>query len=71
MYPNAVPSSLLPRRLQKTQTLLNHLDLEAFVVFDASRARGSHTVCSDTNLAPNVVDAYFENMPNVTAFFNG
>ena len=70
-YPNAVPKKLLPKRLQMAASMMSTLDLDSFVIFDASRAVGTHTVTGDTNLDEDVVQTYFDAMPNVKGFFNG
>ena len=71
MYPKAVPPSLLPARLQLAQDMMRVLDLNHFIVFDASACRGAHTVTGDTWLTPDVVEAYFANMNNTLGFLNG
>ena len=70
-YPNAVPKDLLPKRLQMAAGMMETLDLNSFVIFDASRAVGTHTVTGDTDLDVDVVESYFEEMPNIKGFFNG
>ena len=70
-YPNAVPKALLPKRLNMAKDMMKTLDLDSFVIFDASRAVGTHTVTGDTNLDPDVVQTYFKTMDNVKGFFNG
>ena len=70
-YPNAVPKNLLPKRLEMAGDMMEKLDLNSFVIFDASRAVGTHTVTEDTNLDMDVVETYFDTMKNVQGFFNG
>jgi hypothetical protein len=71
MYPKAVPEALLPARLAEAQADMRTLDLEHFVIFDASNATGAHTVTADTNLTASVVQAYFDNMNATAGFLNG
>jgi len=70
-YPNAVPPALLPKRLAKAADMMKTLDLNQFVIFDASKTHGPHTVCGDTNIEEPVVHSYFQNMDGVNGFFNG
>jgi hypothetical protein len=62
---------LLPLRLKFAQDAMNTLDLSHFVIFDASAARGEHTVTGDTCLNEDVVQTYFETMTETVGFFNG
>lgn len=73
MYPKAVPPALLHSRLQQAQADMTVLDLQEFVIFDASSATGEHTVTADTNLTSAVMDAYFarDTMNGTTGFLNG
>lgn len=71
MYPKAVPPSLLGSRLGLAQDMMRVLDLQHFIVFDASSCRGAHTVTGDTWLTPDVVDAYFTTMNETVGFLNG
>ena len=73
MYPKAVPAALLHSRLQQAQADMHVLDLQEFVIFDASSATGEHTVTADTNLTTAVMDAYFAEgtMNATTGFLNG
>ena len=70
-YPRAIPPDLLPSRLQYAQQSMRTLDLDHFVVFDASHAVGEHTVTGDTCLSSFVVDEYFRSMPDCVGFLNG
>ncbi len=73
MYPKAVPPALLHSRLQQAQADMLTLDLQQFVIFDASSATGAHTVTADTNLTAAVMDAYFapDTMNSTVGFLNG
>jgi hypothetical protein len=71
MYPKVVPPALLPGLLQLAQENMHTLDLQFMDVFDASATQGDHTVTGNTNLNPETVQAYFENMPDSIAFLNG
>ena len=66
-----MPKNLLPKRLEMAGDMMEKLDLNSFVIFDASRAVGTHTVTEDTNLDMDVVETYFDTMKNVQGFFNG
>ena len=73
MYPKAVPPAELPARLAEAQADMAVLDLQHFIIFDASDAHGGHTVTGDTNLTPRVVEAYFSpsTMNATRGFLNG
>lgn len=74
MYPKAVPQDILPERLRTAKAMMRVLDITAMTIFDASSARGPHTVTEDTNLTPEVAKVYFDIMcldGYVNGFFNG
>ena len=70
-YPKALPAEVLPLRLEFAQEAMRTLDLNHFVVFDASDAVGEHTVTGDTCLNLDVVEQYFQSMPDCLGFYNG
>jgi hypothetical protein len=70
-YPKAIPTNLLPSRLEFAQQASRTLDLNHFVIFDASEAIGEHTVTGDTCLDHDVVEEYFRSMPDMEGFYNG
>ncbi|HEX9007399.1 MAG TPA: GxGYxYP domain-containing protein, partial [Bacteroidota bacterium] len=68
MYPKAVPPALLPGLIARAYTMMKQLDLNVFEIMDYSEGR---TVEGNTELAKNVVQAYFDGMPGVVGFVNG
>jgi hypothetical protein len=70
-YPKAVPKDLLPLRLEFAQKSMKTLDLNHFVIFDASETHGEHTVTGNTCLNEDVVDVYFKSMTDTIGFLNG
>lgn len=68
MYPKAVPPELLPPLLKKAKNLMNTLDLRVFEIMDYSEGA---TVEGNTELTKQVVDAYYNYMPDVLGFING
>lgn len=68
MYPKAVPADKLPHQIQRAAKLLKELDLNVFEVMDYSEGA---TVEGNTELTEEIVDAYYENMPDVIGFLNG
>ena len=68
MYPKAIPSADLPAILQKANEFVSTLDLRVFETMDYSE--GS-TVVGNTDLTREVVDTYYDQMPNILGFING
>ncbi len=68
LYPKAVPPKLLPSLLKETKRLMDLLDLNTFEIMDYSEGA---TVEGNTELTKNVVDVYYENIPNAIGFING
>ncbi len=68
MYPKAVPPELLPGLIQRANDLMKQLDLRVFEIMDYSEGA---TVEGNTELTRQVVDAYYENMPEAIGFVNG
>lgn len=68
MYPKAVPPELLPGLIDRAYDLMKLLDLRVFEIMDYSEGA---TVEGNTELTQNVVDAYYEGMPDAIGFLNG
>ncbi len=68
MYPKAVPPALLPGAIARAYAMMKQLDLNVFEVMDYSEGR---TIEGNTELAKNVVQAYYDGMPDVVGFVNG
>jgi hypothetical protein len=68
MYPKAVPPNLLPGLIAKANNMMEELDLKVFEIMDYSEGA---TVEGNTELTKEVVDAYYEGMPNAIGFLNG
>jgi hypothetical protein len=64
MYPKAIPKKYLPEVFDKAKELMNQLDLNAFEIMDHSEERNA-------DLPKDLVDSYYENMPNSIGFING
>lgn len=68
LYPKAVPPKLLPPLIAKTKEYMDILDLKVFEIMDYSEGA---TVEGNTELTREVVDAYYQGMPNAIGFING
>ena len=68
LYPKAVPPKLLPPLIDIARELMEKLDLRVFEIMDYSEGA---TVEGNTELTRQVVDAYYEGMPNAIGFVNG
>ncbi len=68
MYPKAVPPEKLPHLIDIAYDLMQKLDLNVFEIMDYSEGA---TVEGNTELTEQVVDAYYEGMPDVIGFANG
>jgi len=68
MYPKAFPKKWLPKELEKAAEFMKKLDLNVFETMDYSE--GGTETC-DNNLPKDVVDAYYNAMPNAIGFING
>jgi hypothetical protein len=68
IYPKAVPPKLLPGLIAKAKEYMDVLDLKVFETMDYSEGA---TVEGNTELTKEVVDAYYEGMPNAIGFVNG
>jgi len=68
MYPKAIPSDLRPPLIEMAADLMDRLDLRVFDIMDYSEGA---TVEGNTELTQEVVDDYYEGMPNALGFVNG
>ena len=68
MYPKAVPAEKMPALLQRANTLMQDLDIRVFEIMDYSQG-GS--VYGNIDLPREIVDQYYENMPDAIGFVNG
>ncbi len=68
MYPKAFPKKWLPKELEKAAEFMKKLDLNVFETMDYSE--GGTETC-DNNLPKDVVDAYYNAMPDAIGFING
>ncbi len=68
MYPKAFPKKWLPKEIEKAAALMKQLDLNVFEIMDYSE--GGTETC-DNNLPRDVVDAYYQAMPDAIGFING
>jgi hypothetical protein len=68
MYPKPFPKDKLPEAFQRTQRLMSRLDLHTFGIMDYSEG---NRFIGNIDLPEKIVDAYYENMPDVLGFLNG
>jgi hypothetical protein len=68
MYPKAVPEEDLKELVAMAQDFMNKLDIRVFEIMDYSEGA---TVEGNTELTKDVVDIYYENMPDAIGFLNG
>lgn len=68
MYPKAVPESKLPQLLDEAESLMEKLDLRVFEIMDYSQGTRQW---GNLDLTEEVVDTYYEEMPNAIGFING
>ena len=68
LYPKQYPPSKLPGMLQRTDSLMERLDLHVFGIMDFSE--GDRKV-GNADLPKRIVDAYYRWMPHVQGFLNG
>ncbi|MBN1541718.1 hypothetical protein JW992_06195 [candidate division KSB1 bacterium] len=69
MYPKAIPLEYLPDVVEKAYELMKKLDLRVFEIMDHTDYWQSDGVNDD--LPREVVDAYYEGMPDAIGFANG
>ncbi len=68
VYPKAVPPHLLPGLIAKAREFMEKLDLRVFEIMDYSEGA---TVEGNTELTKEVVEAYYQGMPEAIGFVNG
>jgi hypothetical protein len=68
MYPRAIPSEKLPALVQKAASMMKDLDLNYFEIMDHARL-GQREF--NNNLTLDIIQTYFEQMPDVIGFGNG
>lgn len=68
MYPKAVPERKLPQLLDEAESLMEKLDLRVFEIMDYSQGTRQW---GNLDLTEEVVDTYYEEMPNAIGFING
>ena len=68
MYPKAIPPKLLPQTIALADELMRKIDLNVFETMDYSEGA---TVSGNTEIPKYIVDAYYQNMPEVIGFANG
>jgi hypothetical protein len=68
MYPKAIPADLRPPLIAEARRLMGLLDLRVFEIMDYSEGA---TVEGNTELTEEVVDDYYEGMPDAIGFVNG
>jgi hypothetical protein len=68
MYPKAIPNELRPPLIAEARRLMEKLDLNVFEIMDYSEGA---TVEGNTELTEEVVDDYYEGMPDAIGFVNG
>jgi hypothetical protein len=69
MYPKAIPAEYLPLVIDKACELMNLLDLNVFEIMDHANYWQSNGI--DDDLTKEILDAYYEGMPEVLGFANG
>lgn len=68
MYPKAVPSDELPMLVDEAEQLMDRLDLRTFEIMDYSEGT---RLWGNLDLTKEVVDTYYQEMPNAIGFING
>ncbi len=68
MYPKAIPKQYLPQAVAKARELMEQLDLNVFEIMDYSEGA---TVEGNSELTREVVDAFYDGMPEAIGFVNG
>ncbi len=68
MYPKAIPREYLPETVSKARELMKQLDLNVFEIMDYSEGA---TVEGNSELTREVMDAFYEGMPDALGFVNG
>jgi hypothetical protein len=68
MYPKAFPKQWLVKEIEKAHRMMKSLDLNVYEIMDYS---GEKTEAAENNLTKEIVDAYYEGMPDAIGFLNG
>jgi hypothetical protein len=68
MYPRAIPVEKLPGLVQKAASMMKDLDLNYFEIMDHARLGQKEF---NNNLTLDIIQTYFEQMPDVIGFGNG
>lgn len=68
MYPKAIPPAALPGAVAKANELMKQLDLNVFEIMDYSEGA---TVEGNSDVTPEVMDAFYKGMPDAIGFLNG
>lgn len=68
MYPKAIPPQYLPEAVAKARELMQQLDLNVFEIMDYSEGA---TVEGNSDVTPEVMDAFYTGMPDALGFLNG
>ncbi|NND73094.1 MAG: hypothetical protein HKN43_16085 [Rhodothermales bacterium] len=68
MYPKAIPDDKRPLLIDEARKLMDTLDLKVFEIMDYSE--GTRTL-GNLDLTEEVVDDYYEGMPEALGFING
>ncbi len=68
MYPKPTPREALPKMISIADSLRRRLDLRVFEIMDYSEG---NRYMGNIDLPKEVVDAYYEGMPDVLGFING
>lgn len=68
MYPKAFPKAWLPKEIARARVLMEQLDLRVFEIMDYA---GDGTEAGENNLPKDIVDVYYEQMPDAIGFLNG
>jgi len=68
MYPKAFPKAWLPQEIARARELMEQLDLRVFEIMDYA---GDGTEAGENNLPKEIVDVYYQQMPEAIGFLNG
>jgi hypothetical protein len=68
MYPKAFPAKWLPKEIENAKNLMEKLDLNVFEIMDYSEDK---TEAGKNDLPKDIVDKYYEGMPDAIGFLNG
>ncbi|HMK37751.1 MAG TPA: GxGYxYP domain-containing protein [Bacteroidota bacterium] len=69
MYPKAIPAAMLPPVVDTAYALMKTLDLNVFEIMDHSSYWTSGGI--DDDLPKDIVDVYFDRMPDILGIVNG